>query len=51
MTKSVKEDIKNEISIIVANLALSKNIKLDKININIQKPPKSDFRGYFHINI
>ncbi len=42
MTKSVKEDIKNEISIIVANLALSKNIKLDKININIQKPPKSD---------
>ncbi|WP_215536240.1 arginine--tRNA ligase [Borreliella bavariensis] len=42
MIKSVKKDIKNEISIIVANLALSKNIKLDKININIQKPPKSD---------
>ncbi|MBB6042581.1 arginine--tRNA ligase [Borreliella yangtzensis] len=42
MIKSVKKQIKHEISAIVSNLALSKNIKLDKININIQKPPKSD---------
>ncbi|QFI14698.1 arginine--tRNA ligase [Borrelia sp. CA_690] len=42
MNKNIKKKIKDEISIIVANLALSKNIKLDKININIQKPPKSD---------
>ncbi|EEF84263.1 arginine--tRNA ligase [Borreliella spielmanii] len=42
MNKSVKKNIKDEISIIVTNLALSKNIKLDKININIQKPPKND---------
>ncbi len=42
MTKNVKKNIKDEINIIVTNLALSKNIKLDEININIQKPPKSD---------
>ncbi|OJH15064.1 arginyl-tRNA synthetase [Borreliella bissettiae] len=34
--------MKDEISIIVADLALSNNIKPDNININIQKPPKSD---------
>ncbi|WPM05740.1 arginine--tRNA ligase [Borreliella sinica] len=42
MNKSIKKNIKDEISIIVANLASSKNIKLNKININVQKPPKSD---------
>ncbi|AJA90392.1 arginyl-tRNA synthetase [Borreliella chilensis] len=42
MTKSIKKKIKDEIGIIVANLALAKNISIDKININIQKPPKND---------
>ncbi|AEL18762.1 arginine--tRNA ligase [Borreliella bissettiae] len=42
MNKSIKKKIKDEISIIVADLALSNNIKPDNININIQKPPKSD---------
>lgn len=42
MNKSVKKKIKDEINVIVTNLALSNNIKLDNININIQKPPKSD---------
>lgn len=42
MNKSVKKKIKDEINVIVTNLALSNNIKLDNININIQKPPKSE---------
>ncbi|MBB6212709.1 arginine--tRNA ligase [Borreliella californiensis] len=42
MIKSVKKKIKNEISIVASNLALLNNIKLTNININIQKPPKSD---------
>ncbi|ACH93532.1 arginine--tRNA ligase [Borrelia duttonii] len=42
MIKTIKADLKNKIQKTIKELALSSNIKLDKINIVMQKPPKSE---------
>ncbi|WP_040236518.1 arginine--tRNA ligase [Borrelia crocidurae] len=42
MIKTIKADLENKIQKTIKELALSSNIKLDKINIVMQKPPKSE---------
>ncbi|WP_024654859.1 arginine--tRNA ligase [Borrelia hispanica] len=42
MIKTIKADLENKIQKTIKELALNSNIKLDKINIVMQKPPKSE---------
>ncbi|AHH10777.1 arginine--tRNA ligase [Borrelia coriaceae] len=42
MISKIKKDLEDKISAIIKELALKQNITLDKINIIMQKPPKSE---------
>ncbi|AHH08567.1 arginine--tRNA ligase [Borrelia anserina] len=42
MINKIKKDLEDKISKIIKELALRKDIKLEKINIIMQKPPKSE---------
>ncbi|BCR22008.1 arginine--tRNA ligase [Borrelia sp. HM] len=42
MISEIKKDLENKISNTIKKLALKQNIKLEKINVIMQKPPKSE---------
>ncbi|WP_445436064.1 arginine--tRNA ligase [Candidatus Borreliella tachyglossi] len=42
MISKIKKDLEDKVTHIIRSLALSKNVKLDKVPIIIQKPPKSE---------